>query len=208
MKTKKPMKTKKQTQHRNVADMVRNLSEDQAFADDFSKRLSGRQFIKALTVLRTRAGLSQQELAEKLECTQSKVSKLESGADADIRFGDLLSYTGAVGHEMRILLVPKGLKLVDEVKIHALIIKRLLDKMVPLTGTEGTMTDAVVAFLEEAALNLARIIKEAAATLPALPEEPALPLQVEAPEVEEEERPRPESVEAGIDEGSATGPLR
>src|SRR5262245_48095075 len=114
---------KKRTQHSSVSDMVRDLSEDQAFVEEFEKRLSARKLIKALTVLRTRAGLSQQELAEKLECTQSKVSKLESSADADIRFGDLLDYTGAVGYEMRLLLVPKGQKIVDEVKMHAFIIK-------------------------------------------------------------------------------------
>jgi transcriptional regulator with XRE-family HTH domain len=208
MKTKKSTAANKQPQYRNVADMVRNLSDDQAFADEFMQRLTGRQFIKALTVLRTRAGLSQQELAEKLECTQSKVSKLESGADADIRFGDLVSYTGAVGHEMRILLVPKGLKLVDEVKVHALLIKRLLDKMVQLAGRDGTMTGAVAAFLEEAAFNLTRIVKKAAATLPALPEHPAVPLQVEAPELEEEERPAPDSAGAGLAEDSATGTRR
>src|SRR4051812_28433910 len=92
---------KKRTQHRSVPDMVRNLSEDRAFAEEFAKRLSGRQLIEALTVLRSCAGLSQQELAEKLGCTQSKVSKLESSNDADIRFGDLVDFTGAVGHEMR-----------------------------------------------------------------------------------------------------------
>jgi transcriptional regulator with XRE-family HTH domain len=166
--------------------MVRNLSEDRAFADEFAKRLSNRQLVKVLTVLRTQAGLSQKELAEKLACTQSKVSKLESGDDADIRFGDVLAYTSAVSHEMRIFLVPKGQKIVDEVKMHAFIIKRLLDRMVQLAGEDGAMTKAVADFLGEAAFNLIRIVGKAAARLPALPEEPALPLQVEAPEVEDD----------------------
>src|SRR5579875_602726 len=98
---------KKQIQYSSVADMVRSLSEDRAFADEFEKRLSRRQLIKILTILRSRANLSQQELAEKLKCTQSKVSKLENSDDTDIRFGDLMDYVEAVDHEMRIFLVPK-----------------------------------------------------------------------------------------------------
>jgi transcriptional regulator with XRE-family HTH domain len=178
---------KKRTQHRSVSDVVQSLSEDRVFADEFTKRLSGRQLIKALTVLRARAGLSQQELAGKLECTQSKVSKLESSDDVDVRFGDLVDYTGAVGCEMRVFLVPKRQKIVDEVKMHAFIIKRLLDRMVELAGADGVMIKAAAKFLREAAFNLTRFVQEAAEGLSPLPEEPSHPLQVEAPEVEDEQ---------------------
>jgi transcriptional regulator with XRE-family HTH domain len=177
---------KKPTQHRSVSDMVRDLSEDRAFAEEFANRLSERQLIKVLTVLRTRAGLSQQELAERLQCTQSKVSKLESSKDADVRLGDLMNYTGAVGYGLRVFLVPKGQKIVDEVKMHACVISRLLDRLVKLAGEGGVMTRAVARFLGEATFNLTRLVKEAAAGLPALAEEPSPPLQVEAPEVAEE----------------------
>jgi transcriptional regulator with XRE-family HTH domain len=170
--------------------MVRSLSGDRAFADEFSERLAGRQLIKALTVLRARAGLSQQELAERLGCTQSKVSKLESSDDADIRLGDLLAYTGAVRHEVRILLVPRGQRIVDEVRMHALIIQRLLDRIVRLAGDDGAMTEGLAAFLEEAALNLTRVVRKAAAALPPIPEEPSQALQVEAPRMDEEDASR------------------
>lgn len=182
---------KKQTQHNSVSDMVRNLSEDPTFANEFTKRLSDRQLVKVLTVLRTQAGLSQKELAEKLNCTQSKVSKLESGDDADIRFGDIIDFTKAVEHEMRIFLVPKGQKVADEVKMHAFVIKRLLDRMVQLTGKDGAMARAVANFFGEAAFNLTRFVRDAAAALPAPPEDPH-PLQVEVPEVEQDEPSRNE----------------
>jgi transcriptional regulator with XRE-family HTH domain len=177
---------KKPNRHSSVSDMVRDLAEDRAFADEFAKRLAARQLIKVLTVLRARAGLSQQELAEKLACTQSKVSKLESSNDADVRLGDLVNYTGAVGYEMRVFFVPKGQKIVDEVKMHAFVIRRLLDRLVQLAGVNGVITKAVARFLGEAAFNLTRLVKEAAAGLPPIPEGPSHPLQVEAPEVEEE----------------------
>jgi transcriptional regulator with XRE-family HTH domain len=198
---------KKQALYNSVSDMVQGLSEDRSFAEEFAKRLAGRQLIKLLTVLRTRAGLSQKDLAEKVECTQSKISKLESSADSDIDFGDLLNYTGAVGHEMRIFLVPKQQKIVDEVKMHAFFIQRLLDRMVQVAGDDGALIKAAAKFLGEAAVNLTRLVQETAESLPALPEEPASPLQVSAPEIEEE-RGRPRKTEAGTEERMETSALR
>jgi transcriptional regulator with XRE-family HTH domain len=176
---------KKQTQHSSVADMVRNLSEDQAFADDFDKRLRSRQLIKALMVLRNCAALSQQELAGKLGCTQGKISKLESNADADIRFGDLVNYTDATGHEIRIFFVPKKQTVVDEVTMHAFVIKRLLHRLVELAGDDKEMVKIVQRYLNEAAFNLCRVVEIAASELPSLTEESPHPFQVELPEAEE-----------------------
>jgi hypothetical protein len=130
--------------------------------------------------------LSQQELANKLGCTRNKVSKLESSNDADIRFGDLVDYTGAVGHEMRLFLVPKGQTIIEEVKLYAFVIKRLLHRLVDLAGDDKAIAKGVENFLVEAAFHLGRLVPNAAAQLPPLAEESSLPLQVEAPQVEDE----------------------
>jgi transcriptional regulator with XRE-family HTH domain len=180
------MPMKNRSRHSSVSDMVRSLSDDPGFADEFAKRLSHRQLIKALIVLRTRAGLSQQELAQKLGCTQSKISKVESGNDEDIRFGDLVDYASAIEHEMRILLVPKNQTLADEVKIHAFVIKRLLSRLVQLAGDDKAMSDGVQQFLVEAAFNLGRFIESAVSNLPPLAEEFSHPLQVETPNLQAE----------------------
>jgi predicted XRE-type DNA-binding protein len=195
---------KKNSQHNSVSEMVQALSDDQTFADEFAKRVSDRQLIKVLTVLRTQAGLSQKELAAKLNCTQSKVSKLESGCDADLGFGDVIDYTQAVEHEMRIFLVPKGQRIVDDVKMHAFIIKRLLDRLVQMVGHDGVMIKAAADFLGETAFNLTRYVQSSAAGLPALPEGPAHPLQVEAPEIEEDDSSRNERCDASADKSSGS----
>ena len=93
--------------------------------------------------------------------------------------------TGAVEHEMRIFLVPKGQTIVDEVKMHAFVIKRLLHRLVQLAGDDTDMARGVQNFLVEAAFNLGRFVQSAASELPPLAEETPLPLSVEAPEVED-----------------------
>ena len=97
----------KRSRHSSVLEMARSLSEDESFLTAFEERLQRRQLVKALAVLRAKQGITQAEVAKSLHCTQAKVSKLESGDDADARFGDLLAYAEAVGYQMRISLVPK-----------------------------------------------------------------------------------------------------
>lgn len=166
--------------------MARTLSEENtAFADELERHLDARTLVKALIVLRAKAELSQEDLAGKLNCTQSKISKLEASSDADIKFGDLVRYTGGVGHEMRLFLVPKGLTIVDEVKLHAFVIRRLLGRLVEIVGDDRSLARGVEQFLVEASFNLGRFVQSAADALPPLSEEEARPLQVEAPEMED-----------------------
>ena len=86
---------------RTVLAVARELLADEP---DFEARLHERQLVKLLDILRAFAGMSQKELAAKLGCTQSKISKLESGVDADLRFGDIATLLGSRrtrGQELR-----------------------------------------------------------------------------------------------------------
>lgn len=59
--------------------------------------LKGRtQVVDWLVSERTRAGLTQSELAARLRCSQSRISKLEDSADADLRLGDIAAYCRAL----------------------------------------------------------------------------------------------------------------
>jgi len=93
----------------SVTDMVRDLlADDPDFVAEFEQGLAERQLVKALAVLRNLACLSQKELADRMGCGQPKVSKIENGVDADVRFGDVIAYLTATGHEVRIGFVPAG----------------------------------------------------------------------------------------------------
>lgn len=88
--------------HRSVSEMARDLlSGDPDFVAEFETRLSKRQLVKSLSIIRARAKLSQQELASRMGCSQSKISKIESGIDADLRFGDIEAYLKATSHEAK-----------------------------------------------------------------------------------------------------------
>ena len=110
----------------SVSDMVHDLAGDKAFAKDFENRLARRQVVKRLFALRSSRGMSQKDIADKFGCTQSRISKLESDDDSDLRLGDLRDYAAALGLELRIVLSPEGQTPVEEIKYHARRIEQLL----------------------------------------------------------------------------------
>jgi predicted XRE-type DNA-binding protein len=55
--------------------MVRETSGDPSFQELFENRLQARKIVKDLMVQRAMRDLSQKEIAEKIGCTQSRISK-------------------------------------------------------------------------------------------------------------------------------------
>src|ERR1700726_538855 len=94
-------------QYDDVVAMVQDLL-GESFAEELRDGIARRRLVKRLFVLRSAQGLSQSDIAEKMGCTQSRISKLESGSDADLRLGDLQTYADALGFETRIVLTRKG----------------------------------------------------------------------------------------------------
>lgn len=157
------------------------LGDDPEFVAALEAQLRERQLVKSLAVVRARAGLSQAELADKLGCSQSKVSKMESGLDADVKFGEFGAVLDATGYRAKVLVFPAGGTLADEVESHAREIKHLLDKLVAIAGTDGVMVSAVADFIDEAAVNLLRFVTNAAQSLPNCPQRPNPAVEVETP---------------------------
>jgi transcriptional regulator with XRE-family HTH domain len=180
--------------HESVMAMVRDhLADDPDFVGELSEQLKERELVKTLAILRTRAELSQKELAIKAGCKQPRISKLESGADADVRFGDVLAYLKATGHEARVVFLPATATLADEVKMHGLLINKLLSRMVDLAGDDASIVKGVARFIEDAQCNLARLAQLATNALPNARQQPPRLVEVEAPRLKKDDEP-----EAGI----------
>src|SRR5438270_832611 len=92
-------------QYKNVTEMATDLSEDKASGERVAKAIRERAMVDMLMALRTRENMSQTDIAERMGCTQSKVSKLESSIDDDLRLGDFRAYATALGFQMTVRLV-------------------------------------------------------------------------------------------------------
>ena len=104
------MKSKNNKTYPSVLEMTRDLLKDESpeFVSGLEERLEARQLVKMLVVLRTRANLTQVQLAEKIGCGQSRISKLENGMDSDVSFGDVWNYLQATDHAATFIVLPKS----------------------------------------------------------------------------------------------------
>ena len=75
--------------YRRVAEAVRQLSVKTKLIDQ-------------LIIARVAAGLTQSQMAAKLRCSQSRISKIEDSHDVDLSLGDIQAYARIVGLKLQL----------------------------------------------------------------------------------------------------------
>ena len=75
--------------YRRVAEAVQQLS-------------TKTKLIDQLIVARVAAGLTQAQMAAKLRCSQSRISKIQESNDADLSLGDIHGYARVVGLKLKL----------------------------------------------------------------------------------------------------------
>jgi len=146
----------------SVVDLLRDSEETRSVADDVEKRIAERRLIKRLMALRAHRGMSQGDIAKAMDCTQSRISKLESSIDDDLRLGDLDGYLDALGLDITVVVSKKhGIRAADAIKYHWQCLGKELDRLLDLAHDDGDseIAHAIGKFSNEVACNyLARIV--------------------------------------------------
>ncbi len=88
-----------------VADLHEKWSRDPAYREAYDRLGPAFEMARALTEARSRAGLTQSELAERMETTPSVVARLESGR-ARPSTRTLEKFARATGTRLRIAFDP------------------------------------------------------------------------------------------------------
>jgi hypothetical protein len=96
------------TRYSSVVEMARDLTGDDAFADDLARRLDRKRIVRTLLALRAAGNLSREDVAARIGCTRGRISKLESSLDEDLRLGDLGAYAKALGLNATLVLSREG----------------------------------------------------------------------------------------------------
>ncbi|WP_417733991.1 helix-turn-helix domain-containing protein [Rosistilla oblonga] len=145
--------------------MLDGIGVEHEFNQSVAREIQSRELVTSLIVLRHRAELTQAELAEKMGCTQSAISKLESSDDDSLRIGDLKSYLSAVDAQSHISLLPKSFKLADQVKYHCCRVNDLIHELATLTDRDEKLGLGVSQFFGEAFCNMFRFFESAQARI-------------------------------------------
>lgn len=169
--------------------MIETLSENPDFIKAAKKDIAERDLVTRLFALRCVKGVSQEELARQLGCTQGRISKLESTTDRKLRLGDVAEYASALDMELRIVIAPKSATMADEVRYHWACVRRSLDSMVDLAREDNTIAAGIARFFGEAAANFLNAIFAAAQKLKPRRPKNSRQIAVEVLGVEEAESP-------------------
>lgn len=153
-------------EYTSVSDMLRDTLDDPKCVGECEKLMASRAVISSLMALRAAKNLSQADVAKKLGCSQSRVSKMEKSLDSDIRLGDFADYAEAVGFDINLVLIDRSEPLVQKIKYHAMAIQVLLDRMVKIAQKDNQIAQGVSGFFGEAFFNLLNILKTSADSMP------------------------------------------
>ncbi len=151
--------------YRNVEEMVKGLSEDKEFKESVLYEIKNKRLSKYLFSLRCEQNLTQAQLAKKINCSQSRISKIENSLDEDITIKDLLEYGNALDLQLEIGYRRRNIKTVELIKHHFLKIEEYLNKLANLAGKDKALIEGVKQFHAEAAFNMVAMILESASSL-------------------------------------------
>ena len=170
--------------YKSVSEMIKQLSEGSGFATSAIKGFEKRQVAKLLFLLRCKSALSQKDMAEKLGCSQSRISKIENSNDENLSLKDLIDYARVLKLQLDIGFASPAVKIVDRVKHHAFKMRHYLDQLCDLVGDDPEMEKAVRDFYGEAFVNVMKLIAESYGKLPlkrAADTKKPLPIRVSGP---------------------------
>lgn len=174
-------------QYTSVPEMVKHLSDDKDFSEAFEQEVSEKALAKTLFAMRCAEGLTQSEMASRLDCSQSRVSKLENANTDGIKVSDLIAYAQALSLNMSLNFY-KGMTAVECVKFHAIQIKKHLDHLAELAHRDDAIFEGVKNFYGEYLLNILRLFEQSAEKLPKKMVQKRPTLEICAPsEVQDEE---------------------
>lgn len=151
--------------YQSVTEMAKHLTKDQKFQQELEKDIVGKDVAKTLFALRCREGITQAEMASRLGCTQSRISKLENSGLDGIKVSDLAAYAKALDLQASITF-HKGMTAVQSVKFHALEIKKYLDHLAELAHRDDAIFEGVKSFYNVYLVNILSLFKKSADRLP------------------------------------------
>lgn len=168
-----PIKTEAKPTGRRYAS-VSELLQKEKVSDEVRAEVSALNaqtvVVRQLVTMRARAGMTQADLAKKIGCTQSRISKIEASKDENVTLGVIRDYVQAT--ESRIgISCGKPVSHVEAVKNHAFSIRRHLEALANIAKKHDELEPHIQGFFGEAFFNILNILSECQDRMPKAREE-------------------------------------
>ncbi len=125
------------TEFSSAAEAAAHLSGDETTRDRVDALVQGSAITTTLLLYRNRAGLTQEAVARAMGCSTSKISRLESGTDADVSWSDIVRYADAVNVHPTLRFEARDIDDADRARHHVLEAHVHLQQLAALATNSG-----------------------------------------------------------------------
>jgi transcriptional regulator with XRE-family HTH domain len=154
---------------RSASDAAAFLAEDKEVGERVEREVRKTLLIQSLLHMRVEKRLTQKEIADRMGCDPSKISKMEGGNDLALRWGDVLGYLEALGVGVSMMFEDASLPAADRIKQHVFRIHDLLEELAGLANQvcdDPKITERIHQFYGEVLFNFVRRFTDSFQKLP------------------------------------------
>lgn len=151
--------------YRNVASMLQQDGTSSETASDVAALGRESRLTRQLAALRMAAGLTQEQLAAKMGCTQGCISKKESGLDNELDVHTLRGYAQHTGKNICIE-IGRPMNHVERIKTHAFGMRDSMRELAKIAHKDDELERSIQAFFGEAMLNILSLLAECQNEMP------------------------------------------
>ncbi|ANT65119.1 MULTISPECIES: helix-turn-helix domain-containing protein [Prosthecochloris] len=141
---------------KSAAEVAAFCTGDEAFRQLVEKEVKQSRIAYNLLKLRLTKEVSQKALAERMGCDSSKISRMESGNDNNLKIGDIRDYLSALGVGMSMTFEDNELPAADRIKSYVYAIHDQLNKLAGLASEvdgDDEIIDKIKIFYGEVLFN-------------------------------------------------------
>ena len=144
-------------QYSSVAEYIKDTTKNKKVSNRLLRKFTGNSVSKLLVLIRCNNRLSQNQLAKKIGCSQSRISKIENAENRELSINDLFLYAKGLNLKLEIGFRQSNVKIVDLIKYHAVKINSYLSTLRKLAQDDESLKEAIEAFHIEAFFNLSKM---------------------------------------------------
>jgi len=130
-------------QFSSAAEAFASIVGDDTVKDAIQDEVAKTRLISTLVRMRMKKGISQKRIAELMQCTPSKISRMESSTDDALKLSDIKEYVRALNIGMSIVFEDNDLPAADQIKQHVFSIHEKLESLVRIAKEVDGDTEIV-----------------------------------------------------------------
>ena len=108
------------------------LAGDESIKERIQEEVGRSRLVDGLIRMRLQKGVSQKKLAERMNCTPSKISRLEAGTDDNLKISEVRDYVSALDIGMTVMFENQAVPAAELIKQHVFAIHENLEHLVKI----------------------------------------------------------------------------